>query len=116
MASLAWLIPVLPLLAGGVMDEYALRAMRIAPGTAFWEDPIIGTNSTPDAMGNYVHVTNFNPSVPTPCWPVVSQDRNVFTHRSASVSFVLYLLQDVVLRLMKVQTVSWLEKAPAYSS
>ena len=49
-------------LSGGVMDEYALRAMRIAPGTAFWEDPIIGTNSTPDAMGNYVYVTNFNPT------------------------------------------------------
>jgi len=48
--------------AGSVADEYALRGMRIAPKTSFWEDPIVNTTSTPDPLQNFVLVTNINPN------------------------------------------------------
>lgn len=48
--------------SGSVADENALRGMRIAPKTSFWEDPINGTTSTPNAMQNFVLVTNINPA------------------------------------------------------
>jgi hypothetical protein len=49
-------------LSGGVLDEDALRGMRIAPGTGFWEDPIMGTMSSPASFYNFVAVRGFTPS------------------------------------------------------
>jgi hypothetical protein len=43
-------------LSGGVKDEDALRGLRIAPNTSYWEDPILGTWSTPISFDNYVIV------------------------------------------------------------
>jgi hypothetical protein len=45
-----------------VQDEDALRGMRIAPGTGFWEDPIFKTWSAPDAPQNYVLVAGITPA------------------------------------------------------
>ena len=49
-------------LAGNVTHEDMLRGMRIAPGTAYWEDPIAGTFSVASPANNFVTVLGITPS------------------------------------------------------
>ncbi|MAT39302.1 MAG: hypothetical protein CL946_06835 [Ectothiorhodospiraceae bacterium] len=49
-------------LSGFIQDENALVGTRIAPGTALWEYPIIGTGAIGNDRENFTTVTNINPS------------------------------------------------------